>query len=243
MSINNHTHISNLNPFRYRGYTYDQETGLYYLTTRYYDPYVGRFLNADGLVSTGIGLDGYNMFAYCNSNPVNMIDPNGNAPGDLFDTMDEAAMDFANIYAKLGYENRLEYASFIYTVNVYETRTYSVPNKKYFINFSLKKGFFWDCKTDGYKTVSRRFKVKKYSYVTPNEGTEDEACVPTNWFNLKNKVAEIHNHIWIDGHRNNYPSDKDVRAHICYITTPSGILKKFDPDVYDESNYDETVVS
>ena len=75
---NNPTHIANLNPFRYRGYTYDQETGLYYLTTRYYDSVVGRFLNADGLVSTGIGIDGYNMFAYCNSNPIIFLDPTGN---------------------------------------------------------------------------------------------------------------------------------------------------------------------
>ena len=77
ISPNNHTHIANLNPFRYRGYTYDQETGFYYLTTRYYDPYVGRFLNADGLVSTGQGFDGYNMFAYCESNPVSYVDPTG----------------------------------------------------------------------------------------------------------------------------------------------------------------------
>ena len=80
ISPNNHTHIANLNPFRYRGYTYDQETGFYYLTTRYYDPYVGRFLNADGLVSTGVGLDGYNMFAYCNNNPVLFSDSKGECP-------------------------------------------------------------------------------------------------------------------------------------------------------------------
>ena len=56
---------------------YDEETGFYYLRSRYYDPSVGRFLNADGLVSTGIGFDGNNMFAYCNNNPVMFVDPNG----------------------------------------------------------------------------------------------------------------------------------------------------------------------
>jgi len=56
---------------------YDEETCFYYLRTRYYDPYIGRFLNADGLVSTGTGLDGYNMFAYCGGNPINRADPNG----------------------------------------------------------------------------------------------------------------------------------------------------------------------
>ncbi|MBE6880618.1 MAG: RHS repeat-associated core domain-containing protein [Ruminococcaceae bacterium] len=65
------------NPFRYRGYYYDTETGYYYLNSRYYDPVTGRFLNADGYVSTGQGLLGYNMFAYCGNNPVNRVDRNG----------------------------------------------------------------------------------------------------------------------------------------------------------------------
>lgn len=49
------------NPLRYRGYVYDTETGFYYLQSRYYDPELGRFLNADVLVSTGQGLLGNNM--------------------------------------------------------------------------------------------------------------------------------------------------------------------------------------
>ena len=66
-----------LNPLTYRGYVYDAETGLYYLQSRYYDPAVGRFINADGLVSTGQGFTGNNMFAYCGNNPVNRVDPTG----------------------------------------------------------------------------------------------------------------------------------------------------------------------
>ena len=70
--------IGTKNPFRYRGYYYDTETGLYYLNSRYYDPQVGRFLNADGFVSTGQGLLGSNMFAYCGNNPVIRVDYCGN---------------------------------------------------------------------------------------------------------------------------------------------------------------------
>ena len=66
-----------LNPFRYRGYVYDTETGLYYLQSRYYNPTWGRFLNADAFVSTGQGLLGNNMFAYCRNNPVKRIDVSG----------------------------------------------------------------------------------------------------------------------------------------------------------------------
>ena len=67
-----------VNPLRYRGYVYDSETGLYYLSCRYYNPVWGRFINADGYASTGQGFTGDNMFAYCNDNPVNRSDSNGN---------------------------------------------------------------------------------------------------------------------------------------------------------------------
>ncbi len=50
---------------------------MYYLQSRYYDSKICRFINADSYVSTGQGLTGYNMFAYCGNNPVNRIDPSG----------------------------------------------------------------------------------------------------------------------------------------------------------------------
>lgn len=62
-----------------------QDTGLYYLQSRYYDPSIGRFINADALVSTGQGLLGNNMFAYCRNNPVSRIDISGNYDEDLLD--------------------------------------------------------------------------------------------------------------------------------------------------------------
>ena len=71
------TTLGALNPLRYRGYVYDTETGLYYLQSRYYDPEVGRFVNADIYVSTGQGMIGNNMFAYCANNPTNGCDPCG----------------------------------------------------------------------------------------------------------------------------------------------------------------------
>ena len=69
--------IGRYNPFRYRGYYYDNETGFYYLNSRYYDPNVGRFLNADGYINANGDLIGFNMFAYCGNNPVNASDPLG----------------------------------------------------------------------------------------------------------------------------------------------------------------------
>jgi len=69
--------IGMYNSFRYRGYYYDTESGLYYLNSRYYDPVACRFINADGLVSTGRENAGYNMYSYCGNNPVNYTDPSG----------------------------------------------------------------------------------------------------------------------------------------------------------------------
>ena len=69
--------LGQLNPLRYRSYVYDEETGLYYLQSRYYDPEVGRFLNADAFASTGQGFLGNNMFAYCNNNSVSFSDSTG----------------------------------------------------------------------------------------------------------------------------------------------------------------------
>ncbi len=64
------------NPFRYRGYYYDNDTGLYYLNSRYYDANTGRFISADGLFNS-TAINGYNVFTYCLNNPINFYDPSG----------------------------------------------------------------------------------------------------------------------------------------------------------------------
>ena len=63
------------NPFRYRGYYYDTDLGMYYLQSRYYDAKICRFINADSaLYGTMLG---YNLFAYCENNPITRADPTG----------------------------------------------------------------------------------------------------------------------------------------------------------------------
>lgn len=69
--------LANTNPLRYRGYYFDSETGFYYLQSRYYDPALGRFINADCRTSSNHSFIGYNMFAYCGNNPMMNIDPYG----------------------------------------------------------------------------------------------------------------------------------------------------------------------
>ena len=71
--------LAEVNPLRYRGYYYDNETGFYYLQSRYYDPANRRFISADAYASTGQGFLGTNMFAYCNNKPIINSYPSGHA--------------------------------------------------------------------------------------------------------------------------------------------------------------------
>ncbi len=86
---------------RYRGYVYDYETGLYYLQSRYYDPEVGRFLNADDVDFIGYSGEvlSYNAFAYCENNPVNGLDSTGFFSGEFhYNSTIEIARNYFNYY-------------------------------------------------------------------------------------------------------------------------------------------------
>ena len=96
--------IGKLNPFLYRGYYYDAETGMYYLGSRFYDPVVGRFLNADEQLHLEIGLNGANLFAYCLNSPVNMVDLDGMSPTEILSAfIKNATRSFLAINIPSGY--------------------------------------------------------------------------------------------------------------------------------------------
>ena len=68
--------LGKVQPFRYRGYVFDEETGLYYLRTRYYNPQWGRFVNADSLIVSENAIS-QNFFRYCKNSPISRKDTNG----------------------------------------------------------------------------------------------------------------------------------------------------------------------
>lgn len=73
--------VGSKNPFRYRRYSWDEETGLYYAGSRYYDPETARFVNADDVDVLSVeqgNLNQYNLYAYCLNNPINRLDEDGN---------------------------------------------------------------------------------------------------------------------------------------------------------------------
>ena len=95
--------IGNINPVRYRSYYYDTETGVYYLQSRYYDPEVGRFINADDIMGVNEDIHAYNLFAYCGNNPVNLVDYSGHSSSALKDIGGLAVLGMlASMVAGLG---------------------------------------------------------------------------------------------------------------------------------------------
>ena len=109
--------IGEINPFRYRGYYYDTETGWYYLQSRYYDPTVGRFLNADEPMFVGATgtLVGINFYAYCENNPVMFKDPSGNVKIPL-----------ASIKFLLQFVGLNPIASALIAIGIYKVKTWVV---------------------------------------------------------------------------------------------------------------------
>ena len=78
LSEPSYENLAKANPFRYRGYYYDEGIGLYYLKSRYYDPEVGRFITIDDISYIDPEtINGLNLYAYCGNNPVMRVDENG----------------------------------------------------------------------------------------------------------------------------------------------------------------------
>ena len=110
------------------------ETQLYYLQSRYYDPKLGRFLNADALVRTGQGVLGNNMFAYCGNNPVNGCDPCGTC---------FHRWDFWNDCESCGGKNLDEKVYDTIVTNILPTINQSGPNSKNTISFVIETMSFF----------------------------------------------------------------------------------------------------
>ena len=159
------TTLINRNPYLYRGYRYDRETGLYYLNSRYYDPETGRFLNADVFVSTGQGVLGNNMFAYCLNNPVNRIDDSGTIayPGEIHQAVIE---EIVKRHDGMIAEIRIDYPKGKYgradLVHIYTGETWELkPAQAHYINKAL---------TQVEKYVSNRPHNKDYSDLELSKG-------------------------------------------------------------------------
>ena len=105
------TKLSMMPPYRYRGYVYDQETGLYYLRNRYYCPFMQRFINSDTSIGKIANLVQHNEYVYCANVPLCLFDPNGHNFWDelIYRFLNKRQIDFwfgiATGLIALGYEH------------------------------------------------------------------------------------------------------------------------------------------
>lgn len=125
----NNTNIGIINPLRYRSYIYDNETGLYYLESRYYDPVTGRFINADSLCDTKTGSPlSVNMFAYCGNNFLNYKDDSGHSGNEILTAPKTCPVEQRAVQLGLITNSELKefyYCGMYYGTDGYEHYTYN----------------------------------------------------------------------------------------------------------------------
>ena len=138
VSVSGDSYIAKLNPFRYRSYFYDEETGFYYLNARYYDPEVRRFINADDVQYIGAkgSAASYNLFAYCENNPVMYSDPGGNTFKfnrylTISGTFDSSPVYSASIWNGL---RKYKANCYCYALNMYASDSIWEPNQYIAVN-------------------------------------------------------------------------------------------------------------
>lgn len=198
-----------LNPLRYRGYVYDNETQLYYLQSRYYDPELCRFISADSYLVAGNALQGTNMFAYCLNNPVRYSDPSGCAP----DSSVEAKYDLSNpamlisaificAYICLDEEEGLDMSPYSFMRFVLITRNWS---DRYYLSLVMLNG-----KTNGGVTDVEFIEGNSFNVCQSLTSKEVCYCV-SSYYNIEGMTYyEVAKEIY--GHAMMYYHYDDVKS-------------------------------
>ena len=158
-----------------------------------------------------------------------MVDYGGNKPGDLFDTMDEAAKDAAIYLGALSFENGWEYITVIYSVNKIE-KTYKTVTK-------TRRFLWWSWTKTSTKIV--RTKVKKYTYKAVKTNKDpwrvDIPLAPL----FRKRLATVHTHPMGSGRGITRFSEGDIETAnnmglIDYVYGPNGELRKYDPSTMED---------
>ncbi|MCL2654621.1 MAG: DNRLRE domain-containing protein [Coriobacteriia bacterium] len=243
--ITSATNIAIINPFRYRGYYYDSETGLYYLESRYYDPATGRFINADGMVQTGQEINGTNMFAYCGNDPVNNVDPSGQlfTPGEAnsyYYTGNPKAPDaklYAKIYPKQQKKANKMQQEFVGPSAASQNRIFDTIDEAA-IDFVLRYNAISISSCREYDVIIVKTPDGRYTYGEPGIGPKRTGYKGSGaalyWD--ANIVGWVHTHGQYYGPLNDYftstGADYDISKNWNipgYVGTPAGTVRKYNP--------------
>ena len=169
---------------------------------------------------------GSNIFAYSYNSPNRWIDLEGKKPGDLFDSVEEAAHDFAMFINVRSISERTEYISAIYRVSI----GFMDPTPVIYANSNLYPGFA----TSDYSKATKYTIKHYYTYTVPNPGSYSGATLVKH----PRKVANIHSHAnYAPGYLSDQFSDDDkshTGAFPIYVCTPKGELWKYDPVTKEE---------
>ncbi|MBR4286128.1 MAG: hypothetical protein IKT55_00320 [Clostridia bacterium] len=236
--VNSDYTIGNDNPIRYRSYYYDADTGLYYLQSRYYNPEIGRFINADGTLNGNGDIIGYNMFAYCSNNPIMFSDPSGCGKWQ----------DFKNWVSGKISEIRIKINRFFIKTHPYETITeaaiasgINLNERTQDTNLEYGQGITYNPDTNSYGLTTT---------VTGEHATVDMSLILSD----PSVVAMVHSHPNCNGHIGNEFSDTIDNGGIIfgdwvvaknnqkdlYLAAPDGNLYLM---VWDAEEYNQSLVS
>ena len=196
--------LGKVQPFRYRGYVFDEETGLYYLRSRYYNPGWGRFVNADSLISKTYSIFDHNLFCYCSCNPISHTDANGQNPTDsqmsiavickyggslkiMYDSEERAAFVAATYMYDVAETYGIESGEFIYSVTQGIWTSYSYTDVVY--------GGPHGCDPkDAEKLVPSDAEIVAFIHTHPNSNQFSEADIGWAKWKMYNMYVVIPTH-------------------------------------------------
>lgn len=195
--------LGTVNPFRYRGYVYDEETGLYYLQSRYYNPVWKRFISSDRFLGRTGNLLAHNSYAYCYNRVVKYYDDGGETPVDLgngwharFDTthgkpVDGSYMEHVHLYndkEKLGtYAQNMDGS-----IHDKNNNSKGDPPKRVREKLKQKTGWDWDSKKNSYYNQIDSLRNLRYStksaFENAYEYEDGEYRIPSPALTLREKM-------------------------------------------------------
>ena len=159
--ITDNNHIGRLNPYRYRSYYYDEETSLYYLKSRYYNPLWGRFINADNFIET-YTVFGLNLYCYVGNNPVSRYDENGKfwkAVGSFLKNAWDKTVEFGKqVFSSIKKETSKAISGIKNTVK----KGFEVLKKSFVFEVGTGSGFSYEEKDSVIHVVDRIDVTSKY---------------------------------------------------------------------------------
>ena len=140
--------LGKVQPFRYRGYVFDEETGLYYLKSRYFNSAICRFISSDVFFEKINSANSQNIYTYCHNEPVVKYDKNGNASDSCITLFVEGSADVKiDITERLNQtmeEGYNEISKYCMEHGLAETIVYFVENVKTGGKWDLKNRANWN---------------------------------------------------------------------------------------------------